>query len=406
MRNLLQINTSVNFGSTGRIAEQLGTYIQNHNWNSYIAYGRRNNNSHSTVIKIGNAADIGFHLAMTRFFDRHGLASKKATVKFLKEIIKVKPDVIHLHNIHGYYINYPTLFEFLYAENLPVVWTLHDCWPFTGHCSYFSDIRCTKWQTHCEHCPKLNSYPASLYFDRSFKNFGQKRDLFKILPNITIVAVSKWLSEIIKNSFLGNAPLRIISNGVDLDTFTPKLNDSDIRNKFGIKRKHMLLGVASVWDRRKGYNDYIRLAGALNDDYDLVLVGLTEKQMSSLPDNVKGIKRTEDLADLSALYSSADLILNLSNQETFGLTTVEGFACGTPGIVYNCTASPELITPETGLVVEEGNIHELLEAIEKIIFNGKAYYRNNCRIKAEQKYGKEGMLTEYLQLYNQLVDKA
>jgi len=406
MPTLLQINTSVNSGSTGRIAEQIGTFVQDHNWNSYIAYGRRNNNSRSTVVKIGNAADIGFHLAMTRLLDRHGLASKKATINFLKEIIKIKPDIIHLHNIHGYFINYPALFKFLDAENIPVVWTLHDCWPFTGHCSYFSDIRCTKWQTQCQHCPKLSSYPASLWVDRSYENFNQKRQFFEAPHNITMVAVSDWLCEIIKESFLGNMPLRKISNGIDLDTFAPRLDNSEIRSKYGVKKRYMILGVASVWDRRKGYDDYIRLAGALSDDYDLVLVGLTPKQISYLPNNVTGIKRTEDLNELSALYSSADIVLNLSNQETFGLTTVEGFACGTPGIVYNCTASPELITHQTGLVVEERNIQELTQAIERIILKGKAYYRNNCRKMAEQKYPKEGMLNGYMQLYNQIIDKA
>jgi glycosyltransferase involved in cell wall biosynthesis len=406
MPTLLQINSVVNIASTGRIVEQLGHHALSKGWDSYIAYGRTSNASESKTIKIGNEAEVALHGIQSRLFDSHGLGSARATKSFIAKIREINPDIIHLHNIHGYYINYPILFNYLSKSNIPVVWTLHDCWAFTGHCSHFSDINCVKWKSECNHCPKIKNYPASFFIDHSRKNYKRKSHLFTSLNKMTIVPVSKWLGGIVQESYLSEYPIQIINNGIDINEFYPLPESSEVRTKYRITEKFMLLGVATAWNSGKGLNDYFKLRQVLSDDYTIVLVGLTKKQKELLPPGIIGIERTNDVKELAALYSAADIILNLSYQETFGMTTVEGFSCGTPGIVYNSTASPELITPQTGLIVEPGNIKQLVDAIKTITNNGRKYYSANCRKRAEIYYNKDDRYDEYIQLYGKLLSKV
>jgi putative colanic acid biosynthesis glycosyltransferase len=404
MKTLLQINTVVNKGSTGRIAEEIGQTAIAAGWESYIAYGRNERPSSSNLIKIGTDKDVKLHGLQTRLFDRHGLGSKDATTAFIRKIEDIKPDIVHLHNIHGYYINMEVLFHYLKKVNIPVVWTLHDCWPITGHCSHFTFVGCEKWKTQCYSCPQKKGYPASYFIDRSEKNYNLKKELFNSLPNLTLVPVSQWLSGILKDSFLQNYPIKVINNGINTEVFKPSAV-SDFRNKYGLKDKFILLGVASVWEERKGLKDFIELSKLLDSDYQIVLVGLTKKQIEQLPENILGIERTESVDALAEIYSSSDIVLNLSYEETFGLTTVEGFACGTPGIVYNATASPELIDEFTGLIVKPGDINGVVEAINLIKENGKQYYSDACVNRAQRLYKKEDRYREYIDLYEELILK-
>ena len=400
--SLLQINSVVNCGSTGRITEEIGQTAIAANWKSYIAYGRNDRTSKSELIKIGSDWDIKMHGIQTRLFDRHGLASKKATKRLVQKIENIKPDIIHLHNIHGYYLNIEILFCFLKQANIPVVWTLHDCWPITGHCSHFSFIGCEKWKTQCYNCPQKKSYPASYLLDRSKKNYHLKKELFTSLPNLTLVPVSNWLSDLLKESFLKDFPVKVIHNGINTDVFKPS-HDSFFRKKYQLGNKTILLGVANVWSQRKGLNDFIELSKRLNSDYQIILVGLTKKQIKILPHNIMGIVRTESIKDLVHFYSNADIVLNISYEETFGMTTIEGFACGTPGIVYNSTASPELIDNSTGIVVEKGDINGLIEAIHQIKNKGKKAYTEACINRANDLFNKKDCFMEYINLYNSLI---
>ncbi|CEA15276.1 group 1 glycosyl transferase [Fermentimonas caenicola] len=402
MKTLLQINSVVNSGSTGRIAEEIGQTAIAAGWESYIAYGRNERPSSSKLIKIGNNNDIKLHGLKTRLFDRHGLGSRSATDEFIKQIEVIKPDIIHLHNLHGYYINIEVLFHYLKKVNVPVVWTFHDCWPITGHCSYFTFVGCEKWKTQCYECPQKTKYPASYFIDSSRKNYILKKELFTSLSNLTLVSVSQWLSGILNESFLQKYPIKVINNGINTEVFKPSSSNT-FRVKYGFEDKFILLGVASIWDERKGLKDYIELSKLLGRDFQIVLVGLTKKQIEQLPDNILGIERTESVEMLAEIYSSANIVLNLSYEETFGLTTVEGFACGTPGIVYNATASPELIDVSTGIVVEQGNINKLTEAIYSIKKKGKEYYSEACVNRAHKLYKKEDRYKEYIQLYNELI---
>ena len=402
---LLQINSVVNTGSTGRIVEDIALLAMKNGWESYVAYGRNSQESQSETIRVGNCFDKVCHGIGTRLFDRHGLVSRAATKILIRKIKKMKPDIIHIHNIHGYYLNYPLLFNYLSDSEIPVVWTLHDCWSFTGHCTYFSFIGCDRWRTGCFSCPQKKKYPGSLYVDRSYKNYIDKRTNFNLLNNLTLVPVSNWLKELVKDSFLSKHAIQRIYNGVDTMTFSiDKQAAWAVRERYSLQDKIILLGVATAWEDRKGLTDFIKLSKSLPVNFKIVLVGLSLSQLKQLPIQILGLPRTESLTELSALYNAADIVLNLSSEETFGLTTVEGFACGTPGIVYNCTASPELITDETGVVVERGDLTVLLNAIHLIVEKGKSFYSVACRQRALDYFGKEDRYAEYIELYNKLVN--
>lgn len=403
MKIILQINSVINSGSTGRIAEEIGQLAMSYGWKSYIAYGRNNNGSNSHKIKIGNSWDIKLHGIQTRLFDRHGLASRQATKCFVEQIKEIKPDIIHLHNIHGYYLNIEVLFDYLALIDTPVVWTLHDCWPITGHCTHFSFCGCEKWKDQCYNCPQKEEYPSSMLFDRSRQNFIQKKKLFTSVENLTIVTVSKWLNEVVSESFLHGSPIKTIYNGINTDIFYPITDISALKSKYPGINKTVLLGVANVWSDRKGFRDFIKLSERLPHDISVILLGLSEQQIKRLPSNVIGLKRTESIQKLVELYNIADVVLNLSAEETFGMTTVEGFSCGIPGIVYNTTASPELITSETGFVVEQGDIYGILRSVDEIKRRGHQFYRDACRKRALSFYKKEDRYAEYLNLYEELL---
>ncbi len=395
---ILQVNSVANTGSTGRIAGEIGQLAIDNGWESHIAYGRKARPSKSELIRIGCKLDVNLHVFQTRIFDRHGFGSKRATRNFVANIKKINPDIIHLHNIHGYYLNVEVLFNYLKQAGKPIVWTLHDCWAFTGHCSHFDGANCLKWQTKCFDCPSKKKYPKSWFFDNSKNNYSRKKELFTGVDNLAIVTPSNWLATQVKNSFLQEYSLKVINNGVDLNVFRPENNRDQLENHPLINKPYVI-GVASVWTHSKGLYDFIKLRKLLPPELQIVLVGLNKKQIQELPPEIIGIKRTENVSELAELYREAELTLNLSAEESFGLTTVEGFASGTPGIVYNSTASPELITPDTGFVVEKGSFQELVNAINTIKANGKKHYVLACRNRAEKLYNKDDRYSDYIKLY-------
>ena len=393
---LLQINVTANWGSTGKIAEQIGLLAMQHGWDSYIAYGRMMNPSKSKLIKIGSQWDVYLHYILGRFLDMEGLASKRATRKLVKDIERIKPNVVHLHNIHDHYLNYPILFEYLAARDIPVVWTQHDLWAITGYCYYVPE-GCEKWKSGCFDCP----LSRSIRVDKSRRNYGLKKKHFSSLKSLTLVPVSNWLSDIMKQSFLKDCDIKVIHNGIDTGVF--KTQDQNIHQNYSVEGKKVVLGVAHPWSERKGLKDYLSLSELLPDDCRIVLVGLSEEQRNNLPNNIIGLGVTQNVDELVMLYNMADIVLNLSYAETFGLTTAEGFACGTPGIVYNATASPELITSETGIVVEAGDIEGVAKAVLKILEKGKSYYSAACRKRAEEYYDKDKCFENYVELYESLI---
>ncbi|MDU7004199.1 glycosyltransferase [Clostridium sp.] len=274
---ILQINSVCGFGSTGRIATDLYKIIEEQGHECVIAYGRGKAPDGFNTIKIGSKFDNYMHVIMTRIFDKHGFGSIKATKKFIEKVKKYDPDVIHLHNIHGYYINIEILFNYLKEANKKVVWTLHDCWTFTGHCSYFDYVGCDKWKEGCHNCPQKGDYPTSNFIDNSKKNYEIKKGIFTGIKDMTIVTPSKWLAGLVKESFLGKYKIEVINNGIDLNVFKP--TKSNFRDRYGINDKIIILGVASVWDRRKGLDYFVKLSSILGEKYQIVVVGVTEKQI-------------------------------------------------------------------------------------------------------------------------------
>lgn len=406
MPKLLQICVEGNTGSTGTIAESIGQLVMNIGWDSYIAYGRYPRPSKSKLIRIGSDLEVLLHGIETRIFDRHGLGSRRATKKLVKQIEDIKPDIIHLHHIHGYYINMVILCKYLSKAKIPVVWTFHDCWSFTGHCGFFDFVGCEKWKTECNNCPQKREYPASLFFDRSKENYYLKKELFTSIADMVIVSVSKWLDNLVSQSFFKSNKHTYIYNGIDIEVFKPSNNVNPVRSKYNLHGKYVILGVASTWERRKGLSDFIELSKLLNQDEVIILIGLDQKQKTSLPRNVIGLSRTENKMELVDLYSASDVYLNLSVEETFGLTTAEAMACGTPVIVYNRTASPELVNINTGIVVEKNDFDGLIKAMEIIRGKGKDYYSAACRTRVVENFNENDRFNEYINLYEEMIKSA
>lgn len=405
MPKLLQINVSANWGSHGRIAEEIGEKAITQGWESYIAYGRYVNESQLKLIPIGTKRDVYNHVAISRLGDRHGLASVGATKRFLEEVNSISPDVIHLHNIHGYYINYEILFDFLKEYDKPVVWTLHDCWSFTGHCAFPMFANCEKWETHCEApCPQRKSYPASWIVDNCWQNFEKKKCVFTSLKKLNLVTVSKWLENETRKSFLREISVGCIYNGVNIELFKPEIDTTEVRQRHGIKRDDkVILGVASRWEARKGLSDLLKLRSILPPNYKMILIGVKERQIKDLPNGIEGIERTDSQRQLASYYSMANVYVNPSYAETFGMTTAEAMACGTPSVVYGVTASPEVIDENTGLKVNAGNIDGLACAVIKICEQEKEKYSKACRDRATKYFNKEDCYNKYIRLYNDLI---
>ena len=395
MKTLLQINVTANWGSTGKIAEDIGRLAIENSFESWIGYGRGNPNSKSNLIRIGNDFDLKFHGIQTRLFDNHGLASKSVTRNFINKINDIKPDIIHLHNIHGYFLNYPLLFNYLKEWGGPVVWTLHDCWSFTGHCAHYTYAHCNKWQSHCEKCPQKKIYPASLFRDRSFNNFEDKKNSFLGLPNLTLVTVSNWLADQVSKSFLKDYPIKVIHNGVDLNIFKPV---EKITKDY---EKKLVLGIANVWSERKGLEEFKKLRTLLPSNYEILLIGLNKDQIKSLPIGIKGLQRTETVDELVNYYNMADVYVNPSVEETLGMTTIEAMACGTPVVVYNSTAVPEPVNENSGFVVDYKNINQLAKKIQ-FVCEEMPFTSSDCRARTEALFDKNNSFQDYINLYKNL----
>ena len=410
MKKLLQINPVIRVNtSTGRIMQEIGELAMQNGWECHIAYSKGRDGireCRSDIIPVGNKWSTAWHGIETRLFDRHGLASSHATRQFVRKIEEISPDVVHIHNIHGYFLNYQILFDYLSKAGIPVVWTVHDCWLYTGHCYYYSFAGCDRWQTGCHHCPQKKEFPTSLFYDRSRRNFEDKKAAFTSMPldGMTIVPVSEWIRNEMRRSFLSAYPFRVIHNGINTDIFNI-YDDRQVRTAFGLGDRHILLGVASIWSREKGLDDFIRMAGMLNEDEVVVLVGIKPEDRKRLPDNVVGIARTENIRQLAELYAAADVFVNPTWQDNYPTVNMEAIACGTPVVTYRTGGSVEVITPSTGMIVEQGNLNELLKSIREIESKGKASYQEACRKYALLNFRKEDRYMEYLRLYEELRTK-
>lgn len=399
---ILYVNTTLNIGSTGRIVEQIANKVIECGGECYIAHGGRYiGKSQAKTIQVSTKLDNYLHAFKGEFLGRHGLGSIASTNRFIEVVKRIQPDIIHLHNIHGYYINYQILFNYLTHANIPIVWTLHDCWAFTGHCTHFDNVGCGKWKTSCESCPLLMAQYKSRFFDRSKENFNLKKQLYKGLSNMTVVPVSNWLGAFVSDSILSQFPVRVIPNGIDLTIFRPRENQ--IRKKYNIDdSKAIILGVlGSGFGLEKGRKEFIELAK--HSKYQIILVGLTKDDSKGLPDSIIKLGRTSNQVELAELYSSADMLLNPTYNDSLPTTNIEALACGTPVITYRTGGAAEIINDLTGVVVEKGDFDGILRAIRTVLKYGKSSYSQACRSRAEKHYNKDERYLDYIKLYTELL---
>lgn len=398
---ILQINSVVGTGSTGRIVQDIYDMIESSGSKCLVAYGRGEAPSRLNTLKIGSRFSNFIHLVKSRLFDIQGLASVNATTSLIMSIKSYKPDVIHLHNIHGYYLNYQILFKYLKESKTPVVWTLHDCWSFTGHCAYFDLVNCNKWKTKCNKCPNKKQYPKSMLVDNSTSNYLLKKSLFTSLEKLTLVTPSEWLNNNIKQSFMKSVSNIVIYNGLNLSKFKPS-EQNDFRDKKKISNKFMILGVANIWDERKGYDYFIKLSEMIDENSIIVMVGLSSIQMKKLPKSIVGIERTDSIEELVNIYHSADVFFNPTMEEMFGMVNIEALACGTPVVTFNSGGSPESINGSCGYVIDKGDLTAAISAFEKIKVG--VFSTEDC-IRRAQFFDNKIRVEEYLRLYKKVVDR-
>lgn len=402
MAKLLIVNAALNMGSTGKISEQIGLLAKQKGWEVYMIHGPRYKNpSQLNTIQSVSLFQEKLHGIESLLLDRHGLSSRCSTKKLIEKIKNISPDIIHLHNIHGYYLNYKLLFEYLCEAKIPVVWTLHDCWAMTGHCVHFTMMGCDKWKGGCDSCIQSRTYPISIFWDRSKKNYRQKKVSFTSVNNMVLVPVSFWLADIVKNSFLKKHPINMIHNGIDLSVFKPQ--KSDFKQKYNIQTKKIILGVAFGWGYRKGLDVFIELSQVLPSDYQVVLVGTNDDLDKKLPVQILSIHRTSNQQELAEIYTAADVFVNPTREEVFGMVNVEALACGTPVVTFKTGGSPESVSEDTGMVVDVDDVSSLKRAVIQMAQTSNENLQKSCRQRALEYFDKNKQYEKYIYLYEQML---
>lgn len=395
MLKLFQLNECLNY-STGKIAQSIGETAMRHGWESYIAYSSREPqvSCKSKVIKVGNKIDPYIHYIENLLFDREGLSSRCATKRLVEQIKAIHPDVVQLHNLHDHWLNYKILFEYLNTTDIQVVWTFHDCWAMTGHCMHFVTKKCERWKSGCHDCLMKGEYPKTL-IDRSRRNWVLKKTLFAGCNNLTVVACSKWIADFVRDSFLKDKRIQIIQNGVDISIFKPQPHIKSNR--------YRIIAVSSPWYPAKGELDIYKLRTMLSEDeYEIIMVGLSAEQKKNLPTGITGIQRTQNAHELAQLYSDADVLINPTYADTFPTVNLEALACGTPIITYKTGGSPEAVDEKTGIVVEQGDIDALADAILQM--KEHPLSAEDCRRRAEEHFDKDKCFEKYIELYEGLLN--
>lgn len=399
---VVQINGVSNSGSTGKIAAQLSEVMYENDIENYIiSSGYKERAKAENVYFCSSKFGVKLHQCLGILLGNSGFHSPIATKKAISFIKRINPDVVHLHNIYSYYLNVEKLLKYLKKSGIPTVWTMHDFWSITGHCTHFEAVGCDKWKTQCEKCPQKNAFPYSKLFDCSKSLHKKKRKIFDGWDKLHIVTVSNWVKSKAEQSYFSDKDITTIYNGIDLYTFKNK----QIEKADWMKDKFVILGVSMGWSRKKGLDDFLELSKRLNDDEIIVLIGLTDKQIESLPNNIIGIKRTANADELCDYYNMADVYVSASIEETMGLTVVEAMACGTPAIVYDKTALPELICDGCGYVSAYG-VDYLYEKIMEVRKHNKADYSENCVGFVCANYDKHKQYEKYCKLYKEIVGEV
>ena len=395
---IFQLNTFCGVKSTGRIASEIAKLVRQDGGECRVGYGVPgiSEDSEPFAYRIGCRLERKIHAVFRKLFDAEGYGSLFATWQLIREMKAFKPELIHFHNLHGCYLNFPLLFRYLAHEDIPVVWTLHDCWPFTGHCAYFDFLGCDKWKDACFDCPQQKSYPVCIGLDGSRRNHKHKKKWFSSLKKLTFVAPCEWMTTPLKNSFLGKYPVHVIPNGVNREVFCPV--NSDIRTQYGLEGKHLCLAVAAEWDERKGLKYLLQAARILGDDYHFVVIGLEPEQIQRLPEGITGLTRTYSTKELAAWYTAADCFVNPTLEDNMPMVNLEALACGTPVVVFETGGCPEAIDSSCGRVIPQGDLTELCNAIVDVCQQDMG---ESCLKRAELFDSDKGFQA-YLALYKEI----
>ena len=398
---IVQINGGAK-GSTGKIMMGIAEVAraQGHEvmCASPITTTNRDAGEDCGYYRIGTFNSRRLNVALARITGFNGCFAWFETYKLLKKIDEFKPDIIHLHNLHDSYINLPMLFSYIKKHNVPTVWTLHDCWAFTGQCPHFTIAKCDKWKVGCHNCPQYKEYPASLY-DNTKKMWQLKKKWFTGVKNMTIVTPSEWLAGLARESYLKQYPIEVINNGIDLNVFKP--THSNFRKQYGIPGdKYIVLGVSFAWGYRKGLDCFVEMAEKLDERYQIVLVGTDDEIDKNLPQSIISIHRTQNQKELAEIYSAADVFAMPTREENSPTVNMEAIACGTPVVTFDTGGCAETVDTSTGIIVSENEIDKLIEAIDVISqeqINPEVYKKKVRNYSQDLKY------MEYLELYSHVI---
>lgn len=390
---IAQINVTCGTGSTGTICVEISKVLEKNGIENYILYSN-GKSDYINSIKYADEKYIKVQALYSRLNGRYGFNSRLATIRLIKELEIIKPDIVHLHNLHSHNCNLELLFEFFKRNSIKVFWTFHDCWAFTGYCTHFVAEKCNNWKDGCTNCPQRKKY--SYFFDASKELYQKKKSILQDV-DVTVITPSKWLSKLVEESFFNNCAIEVIYNGIDLSVFKP--TQSNFREKYNIgKDKKIVLGVSYIWNYKKGLDTFIKLAEQLDSkEYQIVLVGTNSKVEKRLPKNIISIRKTNNKNDLAKIYTAADVFVNPTREEVLGLVNIEALACGTPVITYNTGGSPECIDDTCGYVVEVDNIDKLKKSIIKIA-EEKPFSSENT-IKYASQFDNSKKCSDYLALY-------
>lgn len=396
---VFQLNTYCGVKSTGRIACEIAKLVLEDGGECRIGYGVPGISADSEpfAYQIGRPLERKIHGAMRKLLDAEGYGSYFATRKLIREMRDFRPDIVHLHNLHGCYLHLATLFAYLRESGVPVVWTLHDCWPFTGHCAYFDYCGCERWKTGCHHCPQKKSYPVCLGLDGSSRNYRMKQKWFANLP-LTFVTPCEWMKGPLSASFLGNSPVQVIPNGVNLQVFQP--TSSDLRERYQLGNARVCLSVASEWDARKGLSFLCQVAEQMGESYRFAVIGLEEEQLAQIPKGMLGLTRTADTRELAAWYTLADCFVNPTLEDNMPMVNLEALACGTPVATFATGGCPEAVDASCGMVVPQKDIHALCAAI-RVLASEKPQRTQSCLQRAGL-FDASRTFRSYLALYKEL----
>lgn len=389
---IVQINATCGNGSTGKICIAVSEQLSKKGIENYIFYSA-SSSDYPLGIKYANETTVKFQTLVSRAFGNYGFESKGITKRLIKELERIKPDIVHIHNIHAHNCNIEMLFNYIKENKIKVYWTFHDCWAFTGYCPYFDIAKCDKWKTGCYGCPQRRQF--SWFFDRSAYLYNKKKSAIKSV-NLTIITPSEWLASLVKKSFFKDFPVKVINNGIDLNIFKP--TESNFRKKYALENKYIVLGVAFGWGERKGLDVFCELAKRLDKEkYTIVLVGTDDNVDKLMPKNIISIHRTANQTELAEIYTAADVFANPTREENYPTVNMESIACGTPVVTFKTGGSPECIDETCGAVVEKNDIDGMCNEIIRIC-ETQPYSKDDCLKRAES-FDKNEKFREYIKLY-------